>query len=220
MRSPGGSSQASDKRIGQHEAAFGIGVADLDRESLSAAVDVPGAKRRRRNGVLDDRQQHPKPQAEARIHHHVGEPQSCGGARHVLLHEAHAGLWFDVETAGIESHTLADQCDARRIGRPPSEIDEARRLVRGLPDGVDQRELPLQHLTANRPRTGAMAPRQIERRAFERVGPEVVGRRVHEIAGERQAAGDPLDAGAVDAIRRHEAGRRGRRRLVPAEPIG
>ncbi len=92
--------------------------------------------------------------------------------------------------------------------------------MRRLPDGVDQRKLALQRLAADRPGAGAVAPRQIERRGLERVGPEVVRRRVHEIAGERQAAGDPLDARAVDAIRCHEAGRRGRRRLVAGEPIG
>ena len=140
--------------------------------------------------------------------------------RHVLLHEAHGGFGFDVEPPGVEGHALAHQRHARRVGRAPSEVDEARRLVRGLPDGVDQRELPRQRLAADRARAGPMAPRHIERRGLERVGPEVVGRRVHEIAGERQAARDALDLRDVDAGGRHEARRLGRRRLVPGEPIG
>ena len=46
-------------------------------------------------------------------------PEHVRRAAHVLLHEAHAGRRLDVEAAGVEAHTLADQRDARIASRSP-----------------------------------------------------------------------------------------------------
>ena len=50
-------------------------------------------------------------------------------APHVLFHRQHAGRRLEIESAGIETHTLPDQCYARRLRRSPADIDKARRAL-------------------------------------------------------------------------------------------
>ena len=55
------------------------------------------------------------------------------GAAHVLLHQHHAARRLDVEAAGVEHDALADQRHLGRVGAPPDEVDEARRLGAARP---------------------------------------------------------------------------------------
>jgi hypothetical protein len=69
--------------------------------------------------------------------------EGMGRAAHVLLHIAHAGGGLEVQAAGVEHHSLADQGDQRQVGpvQIPADLDDAGRAMRGggAADGVDGR---------------------------------------------------------------------------------
>ena len=106
----------------------------------------------------------------------------------------------------VEDDALADQRHLRRVLAPPAEVDETRRLGRGLADGVDEREIAFEQI---------VAARRLERRAeflgeprglaLERRRAEIVGGRVDEVAAERDGAGDRLEPRGVDAVGRRPA---------------
>ena len=60
-------------RVGEDQAAFGIGVADLDGEAVARAIDVARAKGRAGDRVLDRRNEHAQPDLRAAVHQHVRE---------------------------------------------------------------------------------------------------------------------------------------------------
>ena len=194
------------QRVGQHQTALGVGVADLDGDALTAGQHVAGAEGIGGNGVLDRRDQHPEPDLQARRHDHRGEAQHIGRAAHVLLHQQHAAGRLDVEPAGVEAHALAHEGHLRRGLRPPREVDEARRLRGRAPDGVDHREVLLEKRVAlDDGYRGLVNARQRPHRLFQVVRPHVVGRRVDQVAGEEDAVGQPLHPVAVRSGRQGEA---------------
>ena len=104
------------QRVGEDQAALGIGVEHFGRPAAVVRDDVTGA-----DGVAADRVlgggHHPvtrtgQPQPAQRRHHrhHHGAPG------HVALHRRHALAGLDGDAAGVEGDALADQdpCGARR----------------------------------------------------------------------------------------------------------
>ena len=78
---------------------------------------------------------------ETRLHDQARQAERGGGAAHVLLHQLHAARRLDVEAARIESDALADQRHLGRVGAPPDEVDEARRLGGGAADRMNERQV-------------------------------------------------------------------------------
>ena len=131
------------ERIGEDEAAFGVGVADLDGQALAAREHVARPEGGAGDGVFDRRDQDAQPDRQPRGEDHVGEAERIGGAAHVLLHEEHAARRLDVEAAGIEADALADDGDLRMRRLAGDDIDEPRLAPRRRrpADGVDHREV-------------------------------------------------------------------------------
>ena len=65
--------------------------------------------------------------------------QNTGGAAHILLHCDHAGSSFEIESTGIETHTLADQRNFRMLRIAPGDVDQPRRAGAGASNGMNQR---------------------------------------------------------------------------------
>ena len=88
---------------------------------------------------------------------------------------------------------------------PQRKIDEPWRLRRGTADRMDEREILLEQIVAERDRRfGAELRGERHGGRFERVGVHVIGRRVDEIAPERHGRGERLDPRQVDIAGRHE----------------
>src|SRR6185503_2394371 len=172
--------------VGKNETALSIGVADLHAQPLAAPENVAGAEGIAGDGVFDSGDQHAKAKGKLRYHYHLGKGENIGGTAHVLLHDEHARCRLDVETAGVETNSLADKGDGRRTPRPPAQVDQARRtLRRGRPaDGMDHREAGYERLAGNAGDAGTILPRHRPNRGFELAGTQVARWRVDEIAGE------------------------------------
>ena len=208
------------ERVGENEPPFGVGVADFDGEPLAAAQDVAGAHRRGGDRVLDDRDQHAQADVEPRLHDQPRQRQRRGRAAHVLLHQPHAARRLDVEAAAVEGDALADQRHLRRVLAPPADVDEARRLGRGLADGVDERQIAFEEIVAARRfERRAEFLGELSRLAFERRRAEIVGGRVDEVAAERDGAGDRLEPRRVDSVGRDQPRPLGRVGAVAVEAV-
>jgi hypothetical protein len=84
---------------------------------------------------------------------------------------------------------------------------------------VDQRELPFQGIALRDADGGAVARGERPRGGLDLVGPEIVGRRVDEIAAQRHRGGDPLHLGGINAGRRHDARLGSARGAIAAEAV-
>ena len=60
--------------VGEDQAAFGVGIADLDGDAFARTIDVARAERRAGDRVLDRRNQHAQPDPAGRA------PSACGRA--------------------------------------------------------------------------------------------------------------------------------------------
>ena len=138
-------------------------------------------------------------------HQHVREREEGRGAAHVLLHVEHAGFGLDVEPAGVETHALADQRDLGMSRIAPADVDEPRRALGGAADRVDERKVFGEEVLAHdRAHAGAVAARQRAGGMFEIGRAHVIGRRVDEVARERDALDDAGEVVAIDAHRQFE----------------
>ena len=127
------------------------------------------------------------------------ERQHGGGAAHVLFHHQHAARRLDVESAGIEAHALADQrhLGMRRIA--PGQVDQPWRIDRRTADRMDQRQLLFQQIVADDRRDRrAVLRRQRTSRRLKMRRPHVVGRRVDQVARERDGLDNARQIFAVD----------------------
>lgn len=98
--------------VGQDEAAFRIGIVDLDSQALAALVNVAGSESVGGNRIFNNRYDDAQVDLEFCIHDHQRQTEDIGGTAHVLLHQKHRGGRLDVKAAGIEAHALADERDA------------------------------------------------------------------------------------------------------------
>ena len=97
------------KGVGQHQPAFGVGIADFHAKALARGEDIERPERVAGDRILDRWDQHPQPHLELCIHHHLRQRQHVGGPAHILLHDQHAAGWLEIEPAGVEADALADQ---------------------------------------------------------------------------------------------------------------
>ena len=78
------------KRIGQHKAALGIGIVDLDGQAIARGQNIAGAKGIAGHGVFDRRDEHAQLNRQPKRHDHMRKPQNCRGPAHILFHQPHA----------------------------------------------------------------------------------------------------------------------------------
>ena len=99
------------ERVGQNQAAFGVGVQHFDSLARQRSQHVIGADCAAVGHILDQPDHaHGVAAGLARRERH----QRAGdgrGARHVALHARHAAARLDRQAAGIETHALADEGD-------------------------------------------------------------------------------------------------------------
>ena len=74
------------QRIGQDQAAFGVGIADFDRDAFARFVDVERPHGGAGHRVLDRGNENAQSDLEPGVHHHLRQRQHIGGAAHVLFH--------------------------------------------------------------------------------------------------------------------------------------
>ena len=102
------------QRVGEHDAALGVGVQHLDRLARRRGDDVArpvgGAARHVLGGA--DHADHVQGQLEQRAR--AQHADHGRGARHVVLHLVHARGGLDRDAAGVERDALADEADGRR----------------------------------------------------------------------------------------------------------
>src|SRR5262252_9799554 len=104
-----------------------------------------------------------------------------------------------IAAARIEAHALANERDLGMARLTPGEIDEARGARGGAADRVNERKILLEQVLADdRAHLGAVARRERARGRFELSRPEIVRRRVDEIAREGDAVDDAGEIFAVD----------------------
>ncbi len=147
-----------------------------------------------------------------------------GRAAHVLLHDAHAGCWLEIESAAVEADALADDRDARVAGFAPFELDEARRALGrgGRADGGDQRIFVRQLLARGDPDVRARAAGFLAHCLLELGWAEVGGGRVDQVTDERGGFGEAnrlVDARRFAGDEHAGAAVRLRLRAVGVEPV-
>ena len=97
--------------VGKHQPAFGIGVADFDRNVGAGVDDVERPHRFRRNCVLCRRHQNPQSDRHAGSHQRRRQAKNGGRPAHVLFHDFHRLRRLQIQPARIEADALADQGD-------------------------------------------------------------------------------------------------------------
>ncbi len=184
------------EHVGEHEAAFGVGVEHLDRLAAGAAHHVAGALGGAGRHVF-----HQPDQAhgvDARLAAGEGGHQADHGASagHVPLHVFHAGGGLDADAAGIEGDALADEGDRLFAAAAlPVHDHHARRLGAALADAEQRAE-------AQRLQLGLAVhfDFQAEIGEFFDAGGEFgrgedVGRLADQVAGDEHAVGDRAQGG-------------------------
>jgi hypothetical protein len=183
------------------EPAFGVGVTDLDGQSLAGAHDVHRTHRIAGDRVFHAGEQHAQPHRQIRIHDRLRKAEHDRRAGHVLLHKPHAGCGLQIETAAVEAHPFADQRHPRRRRLPPNDVHKVRRTHARTTHHVYRRIILSEELIAD---GDAVARARLLRDAHRFVRKlfraEVTGRRVGKIASEEYCPGQPLDAATVGPL--------------------
>ena len=187
--------------VGQHEAALGVGVVDLDAGPVHRADDVSRAHRLVADHVFSraDHSQQPDRNAKLRDRAEGFEYRCATG--HVELHVHHAGAGLDRQPAGVERHGLADERRQRaaRAGPVVAQRDQRGLCAAGLRDRRERSHPALEQL---RP-TGDVHAHAVDRCGqfacanSQRSGIEVVRRPVLKIAC--AVLGGRKDLGASDS---------------------
>ena len=158
-RAHGGSGQGRDvhdmrgallsgagQRIGEHEAALGVGVVHHHGLAVAGAEDVSRPRSRRSRIVLGGRHDSGDRHRHALPGHRRHGGEHRGRAGHVAFHGPHPGGRLERYAAGVEGDALAHESEVipvlRGGRRAVPEHDEARSPVAPLPDG-DQPGIPL-----------------------------------------------------------------------------
>ena len=101
------------QHVGQHEAALGVGVDDLDGLAVHRLDDVARALGVAVRHVLDEADGADRVDLGLARGERVHQADDAGRARHVAFHVLHAGGGLDRDAAGVEGHALADEGDRR-----------------------------------------------------------------------------------------------------------
>ena len=104
------------EHVGQHEAAFGVGVDDLDGLARHRGDDVAGPLRVAVGHVLDEADGADGVDLGLARGQRMHQADDAGRAAHVALHVLHAAGRLDRNAAGVEADALADEGD--RLARP------------------------------------------------------------------------------------------------------
>ena len=184
--------------IGQDQAAFGIGIADFDTQTLAACQHVTGPEGRTRNGIFHRRNQHAQPHGQIGRHDHRRGSQRGGRTAHVLFHQQHRRIGFDVEATGIKGHALADQGDFGMVGLSPDQIDQPRCARRGAADGMDHRIIGLQQIiAADHADIGAKLVGQRASGILDLLRAHVIGGRIDQITAHEHGFGHGRDGMSI-----------------------
>ena len=101
------------ERVGEHEAAFGVGVQHLDGLAGHGFHHVVRTLRLAVGHVLDQADHADRVDARLARGERLHRADDGGRAAHVALHAHHAGAGLERQAAGIEAHALADEGDRR-----------------------------------------------------------------------------------------------------------
>ncbi len=188
------------QRVAQDQAAFGVGVADLDGLAGHGGDHVRGAVAVAVDRVLHRRGDHHQVQRQLHLHRGHEGAQHAAGAEHVVLHLLDPALGLEVDPAGVEGDALADQyvgLGGRVGGAVPLQHDQVRAVDRAAGHGQQRAHAQRLHLRlvqdlglgafvhgGELPRLGGQVGRGAD-----------VGRQVAQFAGEGHAGGDRLALG-------------------------
>ena len=196
----GFSSSASVEGVGQNEPSLCVGVADFDRNAFARAVNVARTETGAGNRVFHGRDDDAKPDLQTPTDDHVSERERRCRAGHILFHVEHAAIGLDIEPAGVEANTFADQCDLRVAGLAPGDVDQSWLSCRTGSDRVHERKVFRERIAAGDPYLGAVPPGEGATGRFQFGRAHVVGRRVGQVAAQRDALNDAAEIVAIDAV--------------------
>ena len=135
------------EHVGQHQAAFGVGVDDLDGLARHRGDDIAGALRVAVGHVLDQADGADRVDLGLARGQRMHQPDHAGRAAHVALHVLHAGGALDRNAAGIEANALADEGDRLLafLAAVPAHDHGAARLRGALRDAEQRAHAELRH---------------------------------------------------------------------------
>ena len=106
------------ERVGEHHAAFGVAVHDLDGDAVRRAHDILRAVGARADLVLRDGEPAVDRDRQPAAREREQRAERDRAALHVAVHQVHAAVRLQVDAAGVEADALADQREPRgRSGR-------------------------------------------------------------------------------------------------------
>ena len=155
----GAESLGVEEAVGEDEAAFGVGVDDLDGLAGHSGEHVAGFEGATVGHVLagadDGEDAHGGLELSDRAH----GTDHGGGTGHVVLHLVHVVGGLDGDAAGVKGDALADEAEdggvrRRRRWRFKAQDDERGRLGRALRDGGECTHLQLKDLVGGVDLTG------------------------------------------------------------------
>src|SRR5579872_7239445 len=134
--------------VGEDEAAFGVGVEDLDRFAGHGGLDIAGLLRGAADNVFCSRYNADYLDGGLEHGERTHGADHGGAAGHVVLHFFHAIGGLDGDTAGVEGYGFADEADdgRARFGAASGRVgddDHARRLRAALRDAEKRAHLEL-----------------------------------------------------------------------------
>jgi hypothetical protein len=97
------------ERVAQDQAAFGVGVEDLDGLAGHGGDDVAGLDGASRRACSRWRDQADHVDRQLHLRDGLEGAEHAGGAAHVVLHLVHAGAGLEGDAAGVEGDALAHQ---------------------------------------------------------------------------------------------------------------
>ena len=195
------------ERVGEHEAALGVGVGDLDRLAVGGGDDVAGPVGVAARHVLGGRGDGQHAHRQAELGDRAGGLDHGRAAGHVALHVLHVQRGLERDAAGVEGDRLADEAEhdvaAGGLRRVVAQHDQARGVVAALRDRGQGAHPELRDLVG-----------------VERLGADVLERRRDLL----RALGEPLRRGlvrrAVDEVARAVRPLGDRRRALRPPPPG
>ena len=196
----GPSASGADQRVGQHQAALGVGVQHLDGLAPVDGDDVRRPLRPAARHVLGDREVADHVHRRAELGDGLDRGQHRRGAAHVGLHRLHRLRRLERQAAGVERDALArEHHGAGRVRVGVLEPDQARRVRRAHAHREDAAEpllgqvVLVEHLHAQAVRRGHLLGRRGQ------VGRDQVGGSgVHQVADQRHRVGQ--DPGPADGV--------------------